>query len=63
MADDVDRTAKDLELLDQAAINEIRRRAAAIPKGEAGECHHCGDLFIRLVRNHCGRCRDLLGRP
>lgn len=63
MVDEVDRSIMDAEILDAAQINLIRRRAAAIPVGEPGECKQCGEDFSRLVRGHCGRCRDKLGLP
>jgi len=63
MADDADRSSQDTELLDEVVISAIRKRAAAIPVGEPGECNHCGETFTRIVRGHCGRCRDLLGKP
>lgn len=63
MADMVDRAAEDSEILDDATINHIRQIAANIPKGEPGECVHCGEDFPRLVKGYCARCRDKLGRP
>lgn len=53
----------DAEVLDAASIELIRKQASAMPKGEPGECENCGEYFVRLVRGHCGRCRDALGLP
>ena len=36
----------------------VRERAAAIPKGEPGECSYCGEVFTRIVNDACGACRD-----
>lgn len=63
MADDADRSGQDIEILDDAAIREVQRRAAAMPKGTEGECRLCGEYFARLVNNTCARCRDLHKLP
>lgn len=58
MADEVDvaNTIRDEIEADQVAA--IRRKAAAIPAGEPGDCESCGEYFTRTVDGHCGRCRD-----
>jgi RNA polymerase-binding transcription factor DksA len=40
------------------ALAAARAAAAAIPKGEPGECQDCGEYFARLVGGRCGFCRD-----
>lgn len=45
------------------AESNIRLAVSQIPAGSPGECIECGEEFSRLVQGHCGRCRDLLGRP
>jgi hypothetical protein len=56
--------ASDLEILTrEISEKHIREQAAAIPTGEPGDCEGCGDFFTRLVRGHCGRCRDRLRLP
>lgn len=63
MADDMDKTDERSAPLLDASIAEARRKAAAIPKGKAGECKLCGEYKARLVGGACGRCRDLHGLP
>ena len=58
MADEFDRaSAREQEERD-AALAATRLAAAAMPKGEPGECDHCGEYFARLVGGMCGFCRD-----
>lgn len=38
----------------------IQTQAKYMPIGEAGVCNECGHFFTRLVRGHCGKCRDEL---
>lgn len=40
------------------AINEHRRKAALIPKGNPGECAYCGEWSGRLVNGVCAPCRE-----
>ena len=61
--DDADLSQAKTEVLEAADIAEVRRRAAAIPKGEPGDCDLCGELFGRLVKGVCARCRDLHKLP
>lgn len=63
MADEADRASHDTQVLEDANIVLIREQAAKIPNGVPGECLNCGEHFERLVRGHCGRCRDLLKLP
>ena len=61
--DDADLSQAKTEVLEAADIAEVRRRAAAIPKGEPGDCDLCGEWFGRLVNGVCARCRDLHKLP
>jgi hypothetical protein len=61
--DDADLSQAKTEVLEAADIAEVRRRAAAIPKGEPGDCDLCGEWFGRLVKGVCARCRDLHKLP
>lgn len=63
MADFADRSVETNELFDDVAIKEVQRKAALIPVGAPGDCVYCGEYFERVVKDHCGHCRDLLGRP
>lgn len=56
--DDADISQAKTEILEAADIAEVRRRAAAMPKGVPGECDLCGELSERLVGGNCARCRD-----
>lgn len=49
-----DRAAEETASIEAA----IRRKAAAIPPGEPGECEICGEWSGRLVEGHCAPCRD-----
>jgi hypothetical protein len=60
MSDEIDLATEASEAYQDAAIDQTRRQAQAIPKGEPGECESCGEYFARLVDKHCGRCRDEL---
>ncbi len=58
MSDEID-IAQEREQADTAlAINAVRKRAAAIEPGEAGECEYCGEWSARIVRGACAPCRD-----
>lgn len=61
--DDADLSQAKTEVLEAADIAEVRRRAAAMPKGEPGDCDMCGEWFGRLVKGVCARCRDLHKLP
>jgi len=63
MPDLIDQQNERDEVELDAGISLVRRAAANIPKGEAGECEECGEYFIRIVNGYCGRCRDKLGLP
>lgn len=56
--DDIDATNERTQAEEAAAVAAARKAAAAIPKGEPGECEYCGYKFTRLVNGACGRCRD-----
>ena len=63
MPDELDKTQDRMEFLEQKDIDAVRRKAASIPAGEAGECELCGEYFARIVRGACARCRDRNGLP
>jgi hypothetical protein len=42
---------------------QIRRAAALIPAGNAGECDLCGEWSGRLVGGACAPCRDKYKLP
>lgn len=50
-----------VELFTAESERKVREAAGNIPVGEAGECEECGYTFERIVRGHCGGCRDDLG--
>ena len=58
MADEVEEAFERSEFLLAKDINAICAQAAAIPKGEPGECEGCGETFARLVNGSCAPCRD-----
>ncbi len=58
MADIVDTTDESERPILEARVNAISAAAAAIPKGEPGECNLCGEPSLRLVRKACAPCRD-----
>lgn len=58
--DVADTTGRDLEQLEKAQAAFIKKRAAAIPKGEPGVCDECGLHNPRLVKGICSPCRDTL---
>jgi len=61
MADDVDEAAKLTDLTTNTNIDKIRKAAADIPEGVAGNCAKCGDYNPRLVLGNCAPCRDRFG--
>ncbi|WP_322999985.1 conjugal transfer protein TraR [Castellaniella sp.] len=63
MADEFDRASEREQQARDAALAATRRAAAAMPKGEPGECDRCGEYFVRLVGGLCGFCRDGRARP
>ena len=63
MADEADKTADRMEVEEAANIAEICRKAAAIPKGEQGECDKCGEDMPRLINGICAPCRDRYKLP
>jgi hypothetical protein len=58
MADDIDLSNDRVMLATDAGIAAVRREAANIPKGRAGECKACGEYTKRLVTGICAPCRD-----
>lgn len=56
--DDADISGLKMEILEDAAINDIRRKTSAMPVGEPGDCRLCGEFSGRLVKGACARCRD-----
>lgn len=58
MADIVDRTEELTAVFHEANIAAVRKQAAQIKIGFAGECELCGELSNRLVDDACCRCRD-----
>jgi hypothetical protein len=62
MADDVDLANERVAEMEEDKVAAIRRRAAAMPQGEPGDCEGCGEYFTRTVMGYCGRCRDKLLR-
>lgn len=63
MADEADNAGIDIEATLARDVQAVREAAKAIPKGSAGTCKECGQKFLRIVRGHCGHCRDVLGLP
>lgn len=73
MADEIDATADRMDNELALTVRDACRVAAAIPKGQPGECHYCGEHFARVVTvtdpasgdkvESCGRCRDRRGIP
>lgn len=61
--DDADIASVRLEISEAAGVAEVQRRAAAIPKGEPGDCDRCGEPNPRLVNGVCSRCRDKFKLP
>lgn len=69
--DEIDVATNNIERDMDIKLAEQRRLAAAIPKGDWGECGFCGGHFSRVVPVidpktdetvcSCGRCRDQRG--
>ena len=58
MADPADQAGDLIDNTEAANIARIRKAAADIPKGYAGECVLCGEDSLRLVKGECAPCRD-----
>ncbi len=63
MPDEIDATDEKMEVLAAAGIAAVRDEVARMPKGYPGECVHCEEHSLRLVRGACAPCRDRLGLP
>jgi hypothetical protein len=63
MPDEIDLAQDRERIAADAAISELRAKAATIPQGAPGECNLCGEWFERLVRGACARCRDRYRLP
>jgi hypothetical protein len=67
MADEIDATNARVECETALLVNDVSRKAQAIPQGQQGECYYCGEEFSRVVfvasvnEFCCGRCRDKRG--
>jgi hypothetical protein len=57
MADEIDRANDRAEADTERAIADVRKAAAVIPQGEAGDCDFCGEYSSRLVGGACAPCR------
>ena len=58
MSDEID-VAQDQEMhARDNYLQHVRRKAAEIPVGVAGECDYCGEWSGRLVDGVCAPCRD-----
>lgn len=60
-ADETDTASSIEEAHRQASIAALRSKP--FDPGAPGDCQSCGDHFTRIVRGHCGRCRDQLRLP
>lgn len=63
MADEADLSEEQSAVHLENTLRNISLKAAAIPKGEPGECEKCGEESPRLVRGVCARCRDKYKLP
>lgn len=61
--DEFDRATYLTDTHNEMAERAIREAARRMPKGEPGECIHCGIESPRLVNSACAPCRDELGLP
>lgn len=61
MADDIDRAGEHEEAHRQASL--ASHKPVQLDPGVPGYCDSCGNHFPRLIRGHCGRCRDKLRLP
>jgi hypothetical protein len=60
MADPVDEANSMIAQQEESALAAIYAKAAAIPKGYAGDCNNCGETSKRIVDGMCAPCRDKL---
>lgn len=58
MPDIIDEANDRAMMQNESLAIEARLRAAAIPKGRAGNCHECGNHSKRIVSGLCAPCRD-----
>lgn len=56
--DEIDRANDYAQKTEESSISSIRKAAADIPVGYAGECYYCEEESKRLVRGACAPCRD-----
>jgi len=63
MPDEIDNQLELDAILDKTRLDEVKRRAAAIPEGYAGDCEYCGHYSKRLVGQACAPCRDRYKLP
>lgn len=63
MADVIDQGSEREQLDTANAVDAVRRAAAAIPAGSAGDCDLCGEHSMRLVQGACAPCRDKYKLP
>lgn len=59
--DEIDRANELAQAERDHELAEIRKRAAAMPPGEPGDCDLCGEWSGRLVGGVCASCRDRHG--
>lgn len=61
MANEADMASVVIEAEEARKWIDAQNKAAAIPKGQPGDCIECGRTNLpRVVNDHCGRCRDEL---
>ena len=58
MADDADRSDREIEL-ELELERGIAGARGDTPTGVQGECDHCGEWFARLVKGVCIPCRNM----
>lgn len=63
MADEIDRANDRAEADTEAAIADVRKAAAQIPAGVAGDCDFCGEPTTRLIGGACAPCRTRYRLP
>ncbi len=63
MADVIDEAGDHIEREAAARQAAASARAAAMPKGEPGDCELCGEWSARLVAGACAPCRDRYKLP
>jgi hypothetical protein len=57
-ADQIDDGCKREQEDTEKCIAAAREAASRIEIGFAGTCQECGRNLPRIVRGHCGKCRD-----